>query len=230
MCRWGVEDVRQLRGAVYRGDGSVVEVVAERLTDDVLQMAGDGLLDAVNSGVDGAAELATRCATALRERSWTGDDLLADQLEAVLGSGATPLLRPLAVDVEELASFLEGDPTYGEARIDLETGEIWPPLDDVDLDDDPDDDPDRWLCVDHQGSAPGHRDMEQFISTVTDREIVDRLVNAIAGKGAFRRFKDALFQWPEEFGRYVVFRDERQRGRARAWLADHGYRPARANR
>jgi Uncharacterised protein family (UPF0158) len=227
VCRWGTEAVRQLRGAVYRGDGTIIEMLRGRLTDDVLQMAGDGLLDAVAQGVDGAVELASRCAAALRDRSWVGDDELADQLEAALGRGATPLLYPLAVDVEELASFLEGDPIYGEARIDLKSGEIWPPRDDLDEDDEVDDD-DRWLYIHHQGSHDGYRDMERFIATVADPEIADRLEIAITGKGAFRRFKDVLSRWPEELSRYVIFRDERQRGRARAWLVAEGYRPASA--
>jgi hypothetical protein len=215
---------------VYEGDGSVVELVRGRLSDDVLQMAGDGLLDAVAQGVDGAVELASDCAAALRDRSWVGDDELADQIEATLGRGAIPLLRPLAVDVGELASFLEGDPIYGETRIDLKSGEIWPSRDDLEEDDEADDDG-RWLYIHHihhQGSHDGYRDMERFIATVADPEIADRLEIAITGKGAFRRFKDVLSRWPEELGRYVIFRDERQRGRARAWLVAEGYRPAGA--
>jgi hypothetical protein len=70
--------------------------------------------------------------------------------------------------------------------------------------------------------------MERFIATVADPEIADRLEIAITGKGAFRRFKDVLSRWPEELGRYVIFRDECQRGRARAWLVAEGYRPAGA--
>ena len=103
------------------------------------------------------------------------------------------------------------------------------PRDDLE-DDEVDDDEGRWLYVDHQGSHDGYRDMERFIATVTNPEIADRLQIAITGKGAFRRFKDVLSRWPEEFGRYVMLRDERQRGRARAWLAAEGYRPAGAAR
>lgn len=40
---------------------------------------------------------------------------------AALGAIPTPMLRPLPVDLEELASILEGDPVYGGGRIDLET-------------------------------------------------------------------------------------------------------------
>ena len=41
---------------------------------------------------------------------------------------------------------------------------------------------------------------------------------------AFRRFKDVLARWPGELDRYFAFSDERHRGRARAWLAEEGYR------
>jgi hypothetical protein len=44
---------------------------------------------------------------------WAGDDVLADQLDALQGTGALPDLRPLPVDLDELAGILEGDPMYG---------------------------------------------------------------------------------------------------------------------
>jgi hypothetical protein len=62
--------------------------------------------------------------------------------------------------------------------------------------------------------------MEDFIVTVADDEQADRLSIAITGRGAFRRFKDVLSRWPEEFERWHAFSDERKRGRARSWLVD----------
>ena len=46
------------------------------------------------------------------------------------------------------------------------------------------------------------------------------------GGGAFRRFKDVLHRWPDLVDRWYGFSDDRRIGRARAWLADAGYRPA----
>jgi Uncharacterised protein family (UPF0158) len=231
MSRWDDDALRTLGGAVYRGDGSVVvELVRGRLTDDVLQLAGDGLLVARAGGVEGVAELAAECAAKLRERWWEGDEELADQLEAALGKAPTPMLRPLALDLEELAGFLEGGPTYGGGRIDLKTGDLWPcsgEFDDIDEDDDHDED--RWLYVERLGSNDGYRDMELFIATVDNSDIADRLEIAISGRGAFRRFKDVLSRWPEEFKRYYQLSSERQRGRARAWLAAKGYCPRVGN-
>ena len=234
MGDWDKEAVKELRGAVYRGD-SVVELVRGRLTDDVLQLAGDGLLHAVAQGIPGANELAAQCAAALRDRLWWGDEELADQLGAAVGQGATPLLRTLPIDLQELASILEGDPLYDEARIDLKTGQVWLHGPGYDIDDDADDEDDgdaegRWLYVENQGSHDGYRDMERFIATVKDPEIADRLEIAITGKGAFRRFKDVLARWPDEMARYFLLCEERQRGRARAWLAGKGYRPAGGSR
>ena len=228
VSQWDAEAVKALRIAVYNGDGSVVGVVRGRLTEDVLQLAGDGLLDAVAQDVEGAVELAAECAAALRERCWDGDEDLADQLQAALGQGATPLLRSLPVDLEELASLLEGDPLYGGGRIDLRSGECWPESLECAEDDGDEDDEDRWLHVAPIGSHEGYRDMELFIATVQDPAVVDRLEIAITGKGAFRRFKDVLSRWPQELQRYYLLNNERQRGRARGWLAAEGFRPGGA--
>ena len=97
MRQWDADAVKTLRGAVFRGDGpGVVEVVRRRLTDEALQLAGDGLIAAVVQGVSGASELAAQCAAALRERDWEGDEELADQLLAVLNQGPAPHASPVA--------------------------------------------------------------------------------------------------------------------------------------
>ena len=67
--------------------------------------------------------------------------------------------------------------------------------------------------------------MVDFIDTVPDQRLGDRLSDAIRGRGAFRRFADTLRRESEdELSRWFEFADERKRGRARAWLADVGYR------
>ena len=228
MSQWDDEAVTALRMAVYNADGSVVGVVRGRLTEQVLQLAGDGLLDALAKDVEGAVELAAQCAAALRERCWDGDEDLADQLQAALGRGATPLLRSLPVDLEELTSLLEGDPLCGGGRINLRSGQCWPYGVGYGEDDGDEDHEDRWLHVAPLGSREGYRDMELFIATVEDPAIADRLRIAITRKSPFRRFKDVLSRWPQQLERYYLLSNERQRGRARAWLAAEGFRPAGA--
>jgi hypothetical protein len=229
---WNEESLRLLRGARSRGDGkALVALLAGRPLGEVLQQAGDAVGGAVAEQVPGATELAERCIAALGERDWEGDGELAEQLAAALGRGPVPLLRPLAVDLEELSGMLEGDPVFGGGRIDLATGDCWPgQVDSGEWEEDgsgewEEDGSGRWLPVWCEGSRDGYRDMELFIDTVGDAGFTDRLQIAIAGRGAFRRFKDVLARREDELRRFYVFAEERQRGRARAWLAGHGYRP-----
>jgi uncharacterized membrane protein YgcG len=63
--------------------------------------------------------------------------------------------------------------------------------------------------------------MERFIATVTDTDLRGRLVTAIDGKGAFRRFKDVLMSFPADRERWFVFRTERLRACMDAWLEAH---------
>ena len=171
-----------LRVKVPEEDGAaVMEMTGPAAPENGLQAFGDWVLAAVEQQADGAAEAARRMIAALRERYWEGDDVLADQLDALLESGAMPYLRPLPVDLDELAGILEGDPMYGGGRVDLATGEVWPaPAVDYareigQEDEDESDDPDKWLWVHCEGSRDGYWDMELFIGTVRDPGRADRL-------------------------------------------------------
>ncbi|GAA5160036.1 hypothetical protein GCM10023321_42020 [Pseudonocardia eucalypti] len=225
----------QLRAATHRRDGAAVVTLAEdpARPSGVLQLLGDGLAAVFDQRVDGLRPVLADCVAALRERGWAGDVELADQLDALSGTAPTPMLRSLAVDLDQLSELLEGDPMTTGGGIDLRTGEVWPRsvieyaeegADDLDAPDFEDEERFRW--VDGGGSRDGYRDMESFIDTIGDHDRADRLGIAIQGRGAFRRFRDVLARWPDELDRWYAFRDERQRGRAREWLADAGYRVA----
>ena len=220
-----------LRAAVYRRDGpAVVDLLRGAGADDEsLQLAGDGVIAAVMQREDGAAELARDLVLGLRQRGWDGDDELADQLEAQRGSGPAAMLRALPVDLEELAGILEGDPLSVGGRIDTRTGEVWPQAAieyalETGEEDEDSADAERWLAVHGEGPREGYRDMELFIASVEEAGRAERLAIAIRGRGAFRRFKDELACWPGELERWHAFSEERQRGRARSWLAAAGYR------
>ena len=139
-------------------DTAIMEMTGPAASENGLQAFGNWVLTALEQHADGAAEAARSMIAALRQRDWEGDDVWADQLDALLGSGAMPDLRPLPVDLDELAGILEGDPMYGGGRVDLATGEIWPALT-IDYaqeigqeDEDESDDPDKWLWVHCEGS------------------------------------------------------------------------------
>lgn len=230
------EELRAWRAVVARRDGPALvgRLRSGPWPQDCLQLVGDGVLGAVADGVEGSRGVASDLITRLRERDWTGDAELTLRVEAALGAAPALTTRPLPVDLEELADVLEGDPVEGGGRIDLRDGQVWPQAvlayveDDDEEDDEDADDPDRWLWVHAEGSRAGYRDMELFIDALAEAqpEVADRLLLAIDGRGAFRRFRNTLSDWPELFTQWHAFSTDRQRGRARAWLADQGYHPS----
>ena len=68
--------------------------------------------------------------------------------------------------------------------------------------------------------------MQEFAGTVADPVLGERLERAIGGRGAFRRFHAVLDDHPAELTRFERLAEDRRRGRARRWLAEHGLRPA----
>lgn len=79
-----------------------------------------------------------------------------------------------------------------------------------------------YLRIDPVSSREQYRWMERFLATVDEPEFRDQLVRAIDGKGAFRRFKDVLMNYPVDRERWFAFRSERLRSCMDAWLAAHG--------
>jgi len=216
-----------LRIACHTADGpSLLALLRTHDCGGVVQQCGDALTAAVWRDLPGARQTATGCAAALRERGWAGDEVLAGQLDTA-ATGGDLGLQPLPVDLEELSGLLEGDLVWGGGRIDVTTGECWPAAIDTEEvgDEEEWDDPERWLPVPSAGSRDAYRDLEDFITTLDDQDLAGFLSIAIQGPGAFRRFKDMLATSPVQLQRYWLFSAERQYGRARAWLADHGYRP-----
>ena len=148
--------------------------------------------------------------------------------------------RKLAVDMRELTSafdYSEGITSY----LDLDTGAVLHitddtlfALEDTSLDDDDwqqeavsealqiqDGLGTRYLEVPQVDSFTGYNDMVEFIAAVEDEHLRELLEVAIRGKGAFRRFKDVLYDYPETRQQWFEFKDEQRRQRVVHWLATH---------
>lgn len=95
---------------------------------------------------------------------------------------------------------------------------------DPDVDDETVDDLDDsgLIVVEPTSSSVSYRDMEEFVAAVPQRSARDQLARAIEGRGAFRRFKDALFELPELRDQWFAFHDARVRRRALEWLRELG--------
>jgi Uncharacterised protein family (UPF0158) len=133
------------------------------------------------------------------------------------------------LDVDEIATALSDQTDY-EHRwlIDPNTGQIafWTSdtgidgenpveLDELDL-----------IPIDPLPSHVWYQDMADFAEGVSDESVGRRLGRAIRGKGAFRRFKDELYELCEEHAELVpawhAFREVRAKRRAVQWLLDQG--------
>jgi hypothetical protein len=138
-----------------------------------------------------------------------------------------PVLRPVPVDLEELADALEGDPMMCGGILDLDTGTVWPQfvLDSMDLDEREAlyDSIENLLDIDNHGSRDAFTDMCDFTETLSDENLTGRLANAMRGRGAFRRFKDILGERPKLLEAFFAFADAQKIERAAAWLAEEGY-------
>lgn len=124
------------------------------------------------------------------------------------------------VELDELASALEDHSLNGAWFLHPDTGEVEyvPEFSDDERDLDGED----LVRVDSLDSRESYGDMEDFIARVGDPRARELLERAVAGRGAFRRFKDTLFEFPELREAWFKFHDARMRRRAVRWLADEG--------
>ena len=205
---------------------AVERALADDIAQDVLQHAGQAILRCSDPAA--LTDPASRLIEALRRRGWVGDRELIDDLER-LASTTPSTLTAITVELDDLGEALDQS-VASVAYLDVDTATVWP-AELFDIGEEPDDfDPDdeqRWLPVPGQGPRAGYATMEDFITTVADPRLAGRLSDAIAGTGAFRRFHDELSRNDDEYTRWHRWRDDRRLGRARAWLAEHGYRSIR---
>jgi hypothetical protein len=198
------------------------------------QICGGALLAALERQGSGAAALAGECVAVLDDRDWDGDAELGADLRRALGQSVTEELTPVPVDIEQMVDSLRGGEHRQGGRLNVRTGEAWPDMGDTELDhilgadhsDAGASATDTWLYVDVLGPRAGYVDMEYFIAREVSAELAASFTEAITGKGAFARFRAQLRQWPDLEDRWHRYNEERWTGRARAWLADAGYRPA----
>ena len=110
--------------------------------------------------------------------------------------------------------------------LDTQTGEVLTVSEFGDLDEDSatkeliEEDPERFIMSPEQDSRRGYDDMADFVNNLTNKELQDKLAIALNGKGAFRRFKDVLLDYPKERESWFAFEEKRRRERFEEWLED----------
>jgi hypothetical protein len=135
--------------------------------------------------------------------------------------------RDVPIDWAALEDAVENNAPEVHSYLHLATGEVLRVVDGIA-------DPDMhsriaastaYLRLEPVNSRQQYQWMERFVPMVENETLADELLGAIEGKGAFRRFKDALMPWPEERTRWLAFRSERLRVFMEAWLAAQGINP-----
>lgn len=129
------------------------------------------------------------------------------------------------LDVDEIATALSDQTDYDHRwLIDPRSGKVAFWTSDTGIDGEPVDlDEVDLIPIDPLPSYVWYEDMADFVEGVSDDTAGRRLGRVIRGKGAFRRFKAALYEeHPELVAAWHDFRDTRARRRAVEWLLDQG--------
>lgn len=140
-------------------------------------------------------------------------------------TGAVIFVEDYVVDqLEELLADEDGEDveTVLQAQTDLSDIERQQLLDAAQVEGNADN---RYRMIPKQDSRDGYRDMQEYIWALEDEHLRELLDVAIQGSGAFRRFKDALYRYPEAEENWFRFRDEREKRRMSDWLASQGVEP-----
>jgi hypothetical protein len=85
---------------------------------------------------------------------------------------------------------------------------------------------DRYLRIPERQSGNGYDAMTEFAQVVENRELRETLLVLLNGKGAFRKFKDALDPYPHERKQWHKFNANRTREEIVLWLRSAGIKEA----
>jgi hypothetical protein len=125
-------------------------------------------------------------------------------------------------DWAALETAFEHNAPETNSYLDLETGQVLTIVDSRPEDDDKRlsirRDPNQFVHLDPASSREQYRWMERFVASVEDPALKERLILAIDGKGAFRRFKDVLLSYPVERDRWFQYRSNLLHIYINGWL------------
>lgn len=83
----------------------------------------------------------------------------------------------------------------------------------------------RYVDIPRKPSFEAYNLMVEFASSVTNKHLKQKLDIALDGKGAFKRFKNVISDYPDEEKRWFTFKDKKLREEVVEWLNDLGIEP-----
>lgn len=156
-------------------------------------------------------------------------------------------MKKLKIDIDEIAFIMETSDEFGSVTLfDTKTGEIVSipnelmsaveSDDEEALQDIPDwerdlietaesianDESGRFADIPRKPSFEAYNLMVEFSNSVENKRLKEKLSIALDGKGAFRKFKNVISDYPEEEKRWFAFKGKRMREEVVEWLNDLG--------
>jgi hypothetical protein len=77
---------------------------------------------------------------------------------------------------------------------------------------------DRYIPIPQEDPKEAYNDMPDFVETLKDEALKEKLYIAITGPGAFRRFKDVLLDYPNGREAWFKFKKDRTKKRVFTWI------------
>ncbi|MEW6067938.1 MAG: UPF0158 family protein [Nitrospirota bacterium] len=83
----------------------------------------------------------------------------------------------------------------------------------------------RYVRIPERNSDTAFKSMAEFIETVKNPELREKLTHALNGKRAFRKFKDILTDYPKERKRWHGYNAKAMKKEITGWLMSIGVEP-----
>lgn len=136
------------------------------------------------------------------------------------------------INLDEVADAMDQwSESTEEPLLDRETGHVvvvpdfdWTGVEDPELERAIEAEPDRFLPIPRFETRLEYEWMAVFCESIGDADAraKDRIADALRGKGAFRRFKDVLYEYPALRERWFAERNDYAANHASAWLKSEG--------
>lgn len=125
------------------------------------------------------------------------------------------------IDLAELAMAVDDHSNWTEWWFDPASGEVTPAMDSSVTGIDEDLDTTSLVMIEPTHSGDAYHDMVRFAEAVADPRLQRTLLRALEGKGAFRRFRDAVHDTEDLGRRWRDFTELASERRALEWLRSY---------
>ncbi|MBI5366600.1 MAG: hypothetical protein HZA54_06155 [Planctomycetes bacterium] len=139
--------------------------------------------------------------------------------------------RKLRVDFSELLEAVTLPPGHS-AYLNVESGKVITLIDELDGEGEEDalraeveEHPEKFEAIPQREGREDYADMSRFAETIEEEDIRERLQTALAGRGAFGRFRDQVQRYPDIAARWHATRQRVLVEYALQWLHSLGIEP-----